>query len=667
VRWLSLLAVPDVLGSSGSFGLPSFLPSYNLTEVTGYVGVLPLAAALGLLAFWRLRRPPDYWIWHVLALVGILLALGGNTPLGHVLSRLPLYGAQRLQSRNIAVTDLALCVLLAVFVDYWLAVAPGDRRHWRERALRVCGACGALVPTAVAAVALLGGTGGRVALGLSVHSATTARALAPGLVAFALLGVCAAALVLARRRLRRPARPLIALVGADLVAFLLLTVIALAPGLGVPVQRHTGARRDGATIAQPQGPLRPLAALHLRGRFAIYDPTLADPGALAALGAPDVNVEHGVPSVLGYGSLVSGTYAAATGVHGLMGHGQDTFSPAAARNGVLDALETTTVLAPESAFLLPAPAGSSAESNAALLRPGHAEVLALGAPEQLRSLRLSTTALAAAPAARVTAVLVSPGGSAQRVGSVRAGTTRTLPLPRSRSGPSRSDLGASVPVRRAVTLVLRASGGPVRVVPPLLGLADGATAVPSGPLASALAPPHWRLTASDGPFVLFHDTRAAPALRLLAGAGETLAGAHVRALSGPAVAPTRMAVSSRRGVVLVRSESAIAGWRALWQPRRGAPELLPVRAHGLVQQVAVPAGRGTLAFSYVAPDFALGLALCGVGLVALGAFLLPGSRRRRPAMRAGRRRRRSGRRLSASPARPWHRGPGRRSDAPRCG
>ena len=46
-RWLLLMLVPDLLGGSGSFGQPAFLANYNLAEVTGYVGILPLVAARG--------------------------------------------------------------------------------------------------------------------------------------------------------------------------------------------------------------------------------------------------------------------------------------------------------------------------------------------------------------------------------------------------------------------------------------------------------------------------------------------------------------------------------------------------------------------------------------------------------------------------------------------
>ena len=49
VRWVLLTLVPDLLGGSGSLDQPSFFGFYNLTEVTSYVGILPLVAAFALL------------------------------------------------------------------------------------------------------------------------------------------------------------------------------------------------------------------------------------------------------------------------------------------------------------------------------------------------------------------------------------------------------------------------------------------------------------------------------------------------------------------------------------------------------------------------------------------------------------------------------------------
>ena len=54
-RWLLLMLVPDLLGGSGSLGQPAFFANYNLAEVTGYAGILPLVAAAALLGRLRLR------------------------------------------------------------------------------------------------------------------------------------------------------------------------------------------------------------------------------------------------------------------------------------------------------------------------------------------------------------------------------------------------------------------------------------------------------------------------------------------------------------------------------------------------------------------------------------------------------------------------------------
>ena len=145
IRWLTLTLVPDLIGGSGSLGQPSFLTSYNLTEVTSYVGILPLVAAFALLGRLRLRqRPPDWLVWHIAAVVGVVLALGSNTPLGGLLYHLPLFGDQRLQSRNVLVLDLALAVLLAYWADqpFPAGLAARSRIALRDRPRGSAAACG---------------------------------------------------------------------------------------------------------------------------------------------------------------------------------------------------------------------------------------------------------------------------------------------------------------------------------------------------------------------------------------------------------------------------------------------------------------------------------------------------------------------------------------------
>ncbi|MBO0819960.1 MAG: hypothetical protein J2P26_03825, partial [Nocardiopsaceae bacterium] len=132
-EWLTLTLIPDLLGGSGTLSQPPFFANYGLAEVTSYVGILPLVAAFALLvrAFGgRLpgTRRSEYLIWHVMGVVGIALALGGKSPLGQVLYRLPLFGSQRLQSRNILLLDLALAVLLAFWLNDPFPNAPRLRR-----------------------------------------------------------------------------------------------------------------------------------------------------------------------------------------------------------------------------------------------------------------------------------------------------------------------------------------------------------------------------------------------------------------------------------------------------------------------------------------------------------------------------------------------------------
>ena len=371
IRWLTLTLVPDLIGGSGSLGQPSFLTSYNLTEVTSYVGILPLVAAFALLGRLRLRqRPPDWLVWHVVAVAGVVLALGSNTPLGGLLYHLPLFGDQRLQSRNVLVLDLALAVLLAYWVDQPFAAGPAARsRIARETAL------GVVPPLAVIALVAAGLTWGAGLLQwLGVDASTSISAigrLQPFLVPYAVLGAGAVALVIFGRRLgpRLRSRLLAGFVVVDLLAFSVLSVVEVAPGgfgssdssgsygassgsaaapAGTATVRTAAAEAAGgkSTAAAESAALRPIAALGYPGRFAIYDPDLLDPGELPALGQPDLNGvgADAMPSIQGYTSIVDGRYASATGTHGATGEGDATLAPQAIEDGTLDQLDTSVLL-----------------------------------------------------------------------------------------------------------------------------------------------------------------------------------------------------------------------------------------------------------------------------------------------------------------------------------
>jgi|SRR5579862_835623 len=630
VRWLLLLGVPDLLGGSGSFGQPVYFASYNLTEVTGYVGVLALVAAGALIG--RALAPPrrgvpEWAIWYVVAAAGVLLALGNHVPFWHLLVRVPLFGGQRLQSRSILATDLALAVLLAYWLDGWLSA--GARVSFAERA---AGSIPALAVAGAALGALVDGPAFAEWMGVTANRASEMRGLAPWFVPPLVLGGLAIALLWSGARARPVALRTIvsSYVVIDLTVFVLSAVVAA--GAGAAIGGHAGVAGRGGAAAGSASAVRPISALRIKGRFAVYDPTLV--GRPRELGVPDGNVLAGTYSVQGYGSIVDARYARAAGVHGLSGEGQDVFAPAAARDGVFDSLDTTDLFAPAQSFttrlsdrgssppsgpasngpgarrLTPAPSASAGDR----VRPGRATWY-LGVPHSVTSVVLRTRG----------------GGDVKRVGILT---------------PSGRTVWASTPVaegrtvravwprpQRAVGIVASAGsaggtgGSGIVVEPPVVATTVGRFEL-DGALQSAVFAPHWAYAGVDGAFAIFRNRRADPPLRLRAAPGARLAGATVRQISGPRLEPASAEVASPHGAEVVRGVADVPGWQATWTPAGGdRSHPLMVRRLGVVQVVRVPAGRGVVAWYYAAPRFLTGAWLTAGALavvlvlagVALGA------------------------------------------------
>jgi hypothetical protein len=629
-KWLLLMLVPDLLGGSGSFGQPSYFAHYNLAEVTGYVGILPLVAAFALLARFRLRpRPPEWIVWHVMALAGLVLALGGNTPAGSLLVHLPLFGDQRLQSRNILVADLALAVLLA----YWADQPFGDRSQLpgeapRARRARLETALGILPPLAMIAVVVLGlcwGAGLLHWLGVNLGTATAvAGRLGPWLVPYALLGAGAIALVIFgwRLPLRLRSRWLGGFVLADLVVFTLLSVVAVGSGLGsgVPAAASHGTRPASGSPAgwAQSSALRSVAALGHPGRFAIYDPDESGPGELPVLGSPDLNVINGTPSVQGYSSIVDGYYAAVTGSHLATGDGQDMLSPRAIGDGVLDQLGTTRLLttpgylitAHRRAWPAAGPTGTGTRNVAAAQQ----STWYFGTQLDVSELEVPDSDARQDAATGTQIGLVIPGGPTRWFRAAATGKSRLV-----------------IHLRHpavGVAMVGRAGGKPCPLGPPLITEPGGNEFVADGQLQNALMPPRWRFAGHDGSFAVFVDRFARKPLSLQALRGRSASGASVRPVAGSVTEPTAAEVYSPHGVRVVRAVADIPGWSATWQPRGGTPATLAVDRAGLVQAVDVPAGRGIVTWNYVPPGFTVGATL-SLGATALLLALMLASYRPR--------------------------------------
>jgi hypothetical protein len=633
-KWLLLTLVPDLLGGSGSFGQPSFLASYNLAEVTSYVGVFPLIAALVLLGRVRLRsRPPEWLVWHVMAVVGVLFALGGNTPLGHLLVHLPLFGDQRLQSRSILVTDLALAVLLAYWADQPFAVSDRVARlrgRWHLDRETVLGMLPPLAMIVIVAVGIAADASLLGWLGVTKGAVSAGRDLRPWLVPYALIGASAIALVLIGRRLepRLCTRLLAGFVVADVVVFALLAVVAVLPGAGrKPVStiaagiRATvshGLAKTATTAAGSTPAARPISQLGYSGRFAIYDPGLLDSGQLLQIGSTDLNVVSSTPSVQGYSSIVNGRYASATGSHHTLGDGQDVLSAAAVGDGQLAQLNTSILLTLPDYLVTarhgrgpaPGPTGSGRREVSADQRA----TWYLAAPLAITEIEVPDSDARQDAATGTQIGLRTPAGQVHWF-RARATTASTL------------EISLRHPLT-SVALIGRAGGKPSPLGPPTIVVPGRGVFVANGQLQNALKPPQWGFAGRDGSFAIFVDYQAQGVLTIQALPGGSTAGASISSVTGPADDPVTATVSSRHGIRLVRSVAAIPGWSATWNPRSGPAVPLVIHRAGLVQAVDVPAGQGVVTWSYTPPWFMVGATL-SLGAICVILFLLIVRRSRR--------------------------------------
>jgi hypothetical protein len=662
VKWLLLTLVPDLLGGSGSLSQPGFLSAYNLTEVTSYVGILPLVAAFALLGRLRLRRPlPEWLVWHVMALVGIVLALGGNTPLGHLLYHVPLFGDQRLQSRNILVLDLALAVLLGYWADQPFGEEGDAERVRTGRSARFAPGTflGVVPPLAAVLVVVLAFTSGAsflTWLGADIsQSAGVVGLLEPWLIPYAVLGLAAAVFVILGRRLGRKLRSgLIAgFVVADLVVFTVLCVVEVGPGLfagpdasSAPTaasasSASTGAAGSNAAIVfsgsrhsagsggsagqTATATLRPVAALGYPGRFAIYDPDLIDPGELSDLDPPDVNAigGHAMPSVQGYSSIVDGSYASATGSHGASGDGQDTLAPGAVGDGVLDQLDTTVLLT-LSEYLTTQVGGNGPAAGPP--GTGQRDISAdqratwyLGTPLDVTKVEVPDSDARQDAASGTQIGLMAPDGSVRwfRAHALTSSTLAiTLPQPEA-----------------SIAVLGQANGVPCPLGPPSIVAAGGSVFVADGQLQGALVPSHWKFAGFDGSFAVFANPFAQGPLSIEALPGRSASGAWITVSGGAPAEPTVATVFSPAGARVVRSVAAIPGWTARWQPRKGPATTLTVQADGLVQAVDVPPGLGVVTWSYTPPGFPAGLVTSLAATVLVLLFFLAAGRARKPVTR----------------------------------
>jgi len=362
------------------------------------------------------------------------------------------------------------------------------------------------------------------------------------------------------------------------------------------------------------------AVLGASGRFAIFDTTALNIDDLSKVGQPDLNAFTKLPSVQGYGSIVSDSYANATGSHDL-----DTLDPCALARGVFVPLRLASLLTlPE--FIAPGLGAGGQVPTPPAACPG---APAPGRPTR-RTLYLGWAPPLVSAQVRVVAgtpaaVLAGP----VRVGVLDAGGRTTWPPD---SVTPAAD-GWSVRFDRPVT----AAG--LVVQGPALAVSDTSTVTArgggrwafDGPLQDALGTAGWSYIGNWQQFSQFRHPVIPPPVWVV---GSSL-DATVRRVEVTDWGTEVDRVRARRSVLVVRSEAYAPGWRVVATPVGGTgTRRLAVVPVGTVQGVRVPAGTWTLTFLYRPRGLDLGLAGTAAGLVALaGAGVVALRRRRRRARR----------------------------------
>ncbi len=629
---LLISAVPHVLGG-GPIGLEAYTGPYNLAELDAYCGICSLVAVAALAARWRSAHAGRWRVWYLVGAFGLLLALGANTPLEHLIVHLPVVGQQRLPSRALVLVSLAASMLLGYWIEDELAAEPGDRSP-------AVIAAGAVPPVAVLAVIVATVVSGRPYGGLLdavVGSDWSLRAVAPYLVVAALLALAACAIVLLgsswpRRRL---ALAIAALVVMDLALFT-VNQSSLAPTYARTLSVDNRLRAELA------------ARLSDGGRFLVVDPALSAGIALDRVGAPDLNVLSSLASAQGYGSLTWGPYASATGTHS-----QNDLYPEALRTGVFDSLGVRVLLTVPGELSVPRTAAATAAPSPGTL-PGLGgpsiagdgtvpSPIALGPGRTAsrwfgRTLEVTmvTLVFSGAPPSQPG---LAPLGSAVRL--IPAGAGRSIVPTRTVEVRGSHDAEVFFPTPSASIGLVTGNplSTPVRIAAVSVTTAGGSSFGLDGALTADLTAPHWLAAGRIGPFVVYDNTRARGPF-WVAGSGASARGRFaVRVLeASPWTATETVSVTSSGPATMVRSVADIPGWRAT-EDHDGRTFATPVRRDGLVQSISVPAGTTIVTFTYAPPGFRAGLVLFALGILGMLVLAIGVVTRASRRRRAGRQRR----------------------------
>jgi hypothetical protein len=630
IFWL----VPYLDGNYGNFGEARFFSQYNLPEVGVYLGILPVIAVITLLhPRWPSRIPGrDRLTWYVLGIFGYLLALGSNTPLEHLFNSLPLYGHQRLQSRNMITVSTAVCVLFAGWIDRSDGAASDKTLLWYDRVL-------ALLPAGIVAGLTVWALTGPTSLVSVFAGVQLTPAVAATVRRATLVALCfcagAAALVWLRPRLAR-------------VYWLGLVAVFVSIDIGLIALTSQLTATPPKDILAGSTPVQQLMKQNLApgGRILSYDPQAYASYPDSPQGVPDLNILANMPSVSGYASIVNGRYESVTATHE-----QGSVNIGAISGRRLDQLNLQEVVTLPEYFLVPLAStpGSISEirpvsqgfvADSTLERgfayshnyipypyfPGPSPALHsgqhaswfFGATLQPDSATLLFTQPVATPTAVRFGILASDGTTHWAA---------SVPI-----APGAVSVTSSLPPGGGVGLTVQAFG-PVPGQRSVVS-AGGQPYELAGSLSSALAPGPWRHVGEVQGYTVFARTTAPTPILAVTAGGKRLPVQVLSSSTKSEQVRVRAPVSS----TVVRSVAWDSGWTGSVSVNGAKATPVTVGSFDLVQQITIPPGNDVVTFHYSPPRLRVA-SILSLGatafLVVLGVAFFAFHRRRR--------RRRSGR------------------------
>ncbi len=633
ILWL----VPYLNGGYGNIGEARFFSQYNLPEVGVYLGILPLIALVTLLhPRWpsRISRR-DRLTWYVVGLFGYLLALGSNTPLEHLFNSLPLYGSQRLQSRNVITVSTAVCVLFAGWLDRSDAGEPAAevRYRWYDRvvALLPAGIVGGLAVWALAAPTSMVSVFAGVTL-TPGRASTVREATIVALV----LSAGAAAIVWVRPRLTR-------LQWGRLVSAFVVVDLGI---MAVTSQLSSPAPND---LLSGSAPVQQLMAQNLPpgGRIVNYDPQSYASYPTSLQGIPDLNILANMPSVQGYASIVNGNYEAATETHE-----QYSLNVSGIANGSLDTLDLQEIVTVPEYFMVPLASTPSTVHSIHVITEGFVADVAMPGgfegylnnqayplfpgprPPLQTGQRASWFFGETLQSSSARLLLTQPAASSSLVRFGVLGTDGrvrwSVPVP-----VAAGSVAVSSRLRKAegVGLTVQVLGASL---PAHLGVIDvsGQSFELDGSLSSAIVPGPWRQVGMAQSYTVFGLNKPPLPISAVTAGGKRV---PVKVLSSTTKSEEVRVVTTAPASI-IRSVAWDSGWRGSLSVDGRSPVAVPVESFNLAQRIRIPAGDDVVTFRYTPPHLRVATVLT-VGatllLVVLAVVWVVRRRTRRRGQRPG--------------------------------